>query len=128
MALLWEMFYVRTKGSPFMLRFDCLSNSFDRREEGQSRWLNTSSFKQTQTNTRSFIPYKYRLEKRTPSSATNNLEVELYSSHTELPLLEKLLACVMIRLTAPGRGSRAQLYPAVAVMNNFPISGSFPLV
>ncbi|KRY20142.1 hypothetical protein T12_12925 [Trichinella patagoniensis] len=120
MALLWEMFYVRTKGSPFMFRFDCLSNSFDR---GQSRWLNTSSFKQTQTNTRSFIRYKYRLEKRTPSSATNILEVELYSSHTELPLLEKLLACVMIRLTASG----AQPYPANVVMNNFPISGSFPL-
>ncbi|KRY56141.1 hypothetical protein T03_17583 [Trichinella britovi] len=36
---------------------------------------------------------RYRLEKRTPSSATNILEVELYSSHTELPILEKLLAC-----------------------------------
>ncbi|KRY40259.1 hypothetical protein T01_13666 [Trichinella spiralis] len=32
----------------------------------------------------------------------NILDVEFYSSLIELPLLEKLLACVMIRLTAPG--------------------------
>ncbi|KRX80324.1 hypothetical protein T02_15150 [Trichinella nativa] len=32
----------------------------------------------------------------------NVLDVELYSSLIELLLLEKLLACVMIRLNAPG--------------------------
>ncbi|KRY40282.1 hypothetical protein T01_4034 [Trichinella spiralis] len=44
MALLWEMFYVRTKSSPFMLRFDCLPNSFDMREEEAPSVCNDSSY------------------------------------------------------------------------------------
>ncbi|KRZ56473.1 hypothetical protein T02_12505 [Trichinella nativa] len=94
MALLWEMFYVRTKGSPFMLRFDCLSNSFDRREEEAPSVCNAPGFRKT------FLYFSYG------------------SSRGKIPFL----------IFQPGRGSRAQPYPAIAVMNNFPISGSFPLV